>query len=263
YVDSQENIEYAMELLTELKKPTLIGITPAIRTLAYKVQDGVFPSFRPSAILTTGESLSSEVRHLLESTFGTKVADIYACNEAGDVAWQCCCGAGYHINADNVIVETVKNDKPVADGQVGEVVITNLNRYAMPIIRYKNGDLAILTRQPCPCGCKLPMIAEIVGRTGEDIFLPNGKAMPWNQLKSLMNHPRIRQFQLVQGIDGNFKIKYVVEADTDIKVLEQLLDYRFRSLLGDSIHIITERVSRIDPTPSGKSKLVVSHYKPC
>ncbi|GAH67644.1 unnamed protein product, partial [marine sediment metagenome] len=96
-----------------------------------------------------------------------------------------------------------------------------------------------------------------------DIFLPNGKAVPWNQLKSLMNHPRIRQFQLVQGIDGSFKVKYVVEADTDIKVLEQLLDYRFRSLLGDSIHIITERVSRIDPAPSGKSKLVVSHYKPC
>lgn len=262
YVDSQENIKYATELLTELKKPALIGITPAIRTLTYKVRDGVFPYFQPSAILTTGESLSSEVRHLLESTFGTKVADIYACNEAGDVAWQCRYGAGYHINADNVIVETVKNDKPVADGQVGEVVITNLNRYAMPIIRYKNGDLARLMRQSCPCGCKLPMIAEIVGRTGEDIFLPNGKAIPWNQLKSLMNHPLVRQFQLVQGIDGSFKIKYVVEPRTDIKALELLLDYRFRSLLGDSIHIVTERVSRIDPTPSGKSKLVVSHYKP-
>jgi phenylacetate-CoA ligase len=262
YVDSQENIKYATELLTELKKPALIGITPAIRTLAYKVKDGVFPYFQPSAILTTGESLSSEVRHLLESTFGTNVADIYACNEAGDVAWQCRYGAGYHINADNVIVETVKNDKPVADGQIGEVVITNLNRYAMPIIRYKNGDLAILMRQSCPCGCKLPMITKIVGRTGEDIFLPNGKAIPWNQLKSLMNHPRIRQFQLVQGIDGSFKIKYMVEPATDIKALELLLDYRFRSLLGDSIHVVSEQVSRIDPTSSGKSKLVVSHYKP-
>jgi phenylacetate-CoA ligase len=261
YIDSQDNIEYAGKLLNKLKKPALIGITTAVRTLAYKVRDGFFPSFRPGAILTTGEILSSEVRSLLETTFGTKVADIYACNESGDIAWQCRYSNGYHINADNVIVEIVKGDEPAADGQTGEVVITNLNRYSMPIIRYKNGDLARLTEQPCPCGCKLPVIAEIVGRTGEDIFLPDGKTVPWNQLKSLMNHPQVRQFQLVQNIDGILKIKYVAESKADISVLEQLLSYRFRNLLGNSISIATEQVSRIDPAPSGKSKLVICQYK--
>ncbi|MCX5638224.1 MAG: hypothetical protein NTX52_11120 [Planctomycetota bacterium] len=261
YIDSRDNIEYAKKLLAKLKKPALIGITTAVRTLAYKVRDGFLPSFRPGAILTTGEILSLEVRSLLETTFGTKVADIYACNESGDIAWQCRYSNGYHINADNVIVEIVKGDEPAADGQTGEVVITNLNRYSMPIIRYKNGDLARLTGQPCPCGCKLPMIAKIVGRTGEDIFLPDGKTVPWNQLKSLMNHPQVRQFQLVQDIDGSLKIKYVAESKADISVLEQLLSYRFRNLLGNSISIATEQVSRIVPAPSGKSKLVVCQYK--
>ena len=106
------------------------------------------------------------------------------------------------------------------------------------------------------------MIAEIIGRTGEDIFLPDGKTVPWNQLKSLMNHPQVRQFQLVQEIDGSLKIKYVAESGADIGALEQLLSYRFRNLLDSSIGITTEQVSRIDPAPSGKTKLVISNYKP-
>jgi phenylacetate-CoA ligase len=260
YVESPENIEYAKKLLKKLKKPALIGITPAIRVLAFKVRDGVFPFFRPCAILTTGESLSPGVRDQIEATFEVKVTDIYACNEAGDVAWQCQHGTGYHINADNVIVEILKNDEPVGDGQVGEVVITNLNRYAMPIIRYKNGDLAKLAQEPCPCGCKLPMIAEIVGRTGEDIFLPDGRIMPWNQLKSPMNHPQIRQFQVLQNNDGRLTVRYIAEPGSDSGTIEDLLLLRFRDLLGPSVSIEMERTDRISPAPSGKSKLVISNY---
>lgn len=262
YVDSHENIQYAEQLLSRLKEPAVIGITPAIRALAYKVRDGVFPSFRPGVILTTGQWLEPQVKRLLESTFDAKVADIYACNEAGDVAWQCLRGAGYHINADNVIVEIVKENKPAEPGEVGEVVITNLNRYAMPIIRYKNGDLARMATELCPCGCKLAMLAEIIGRTGEDILLPDGKVVPWNQLKSLMNHPQIRQFQILQDADGSLKIRYIAEKDADAARLEHLLLYRHKNLLGPSITIVMQRTNKIPPAPSGKTRLVISQYKP-
>ena len=132
----------------------------------------------------------------------------------------------------------------------------------MPIIRYKNGDLARLTQESCPCGCKLPMIAEIIGRMGEDIFLPDGRMMPWNQLKSLMNHPQVRQFQLVQGRDGSLRVRYIAEKDADADQLEVLLLERYRNLLGPSMAIKTERTDIIAPAPSGKSKLVVSEYQP-
>jgi phenylacetate-CoA ligase len=261
HVDSPENTEYAKRLLSKLHTPALIGITPAIRALACRVKDGVFPHFQPAAVLTTGESLSPQVRDLLETTFNIKVADIYACNEAGDVAWQCQYSTGYHINADNVIVEIVKDGKPVEDGQTGEVVITNLNRYAMPIIRYKNADLARLTKEPCPCGCKLPMIAEILGRTGEDIFLPDGRTVPWNQLKSPMNHPRIRQFQIIQNNCGDLSIKYVAEPGTNTEQIERLLLSRYKDILGSLINIEMDKTDKITPTLSGKSKLVISNYK--
>jgi hypothetical protein len=106
------------------------------------------------------------------------------------------------------------------------------------------------------------MIAEIVGRTGEDIFLPDGRMMPWNQLKSMMNHPHIRQFQLVQDVDGSFTIRYVAENNVDGGALGTLLLARYRDLLGPQMNITVDKVDNIPPAPSGKSKLVVSKYEP-
>jgi len=256
------NTEYDRRQLEKLKKPVLIGITPAIRALAYKIRDGLLPRLKPIAVLTTGECLSQEVRDFLESTFGTKITDIYACNEAGDIAWQCKKGQLYHINADNCIVEILKDGKPAEKGQIGEVVITNLNRYSMPFIRYKNGDLARFGTEDCRCGCKLPVISEIVGRTGEDIYLPTGKIIPWNQLKGFMNHPDVRQFQLVQNKDGCLTVKFIPENKCEIEQTKNILTSRFYSLLGDSIRIDFSIVERIAPAPSGKSKLVICHYDP-
>lgn len=198
----------------------------------------------------------------MESTFTAPVADIYACSEAGDIAWQCLNGNGYHINMDNVIVEIIRDGKPASVGQVGEVVITNLNRYAMPIIRYKNGDLAKLSAESCPCGCRLPLMGEIIGRVGEDISLPNGKVIPWNHLKSQMNHPHIRQFQLIQDVQGGFVVKYIKGPHADEITLKELIQQRFAKLLGDRLTITVENVDTIAPDPGGKSKLVISHYVP-
>jgi phenylacetate-CoA ligase len=212
--------------------------------------------------LTTGEYLSSQVKGLLEDTFKTKVTDIYACNEAGDIAWQCIKGQFYHINADNCIVEILKNGKPAEKDQTGEVVITNLNRYSMPFIRYKNGDLASFSGKECSCGCCLPVISEIIGRTGEDIMLPSGRIIPWNQLKGFMNHPDIRQFQIIQNKDGSLTVKFIAEEKNNIEDTKTLLASRFKGLLGDCVNIGFSIVERIEPAPSGKSRLVICEYHP-
>jgi len=230
--------------------------------VAYKIRDGIFPAIKARVVITTGQCLEPQVKNLLECTFDARVADVYACNEAGDIAWQCFYGVGYHVNADNLIVEIVKEGRPVEPGEVGEVVITNLNRYALPIIRYKNGDLARFAAGPCRCGCKLPLLAEIVGRTGEDIFLPDGRIVPWHQLKGLMNHPQVRQYQLIQNIDGSLTIKYIQEKGTETKLLEGLILQRYRRLLGSSIEINVVQTDKIEVGPGGKSKLVVCNYRP-
>ncbi|MCK5607675.1 hypothetical protein KAR91_37670, partial [Candidatus Pacearchaeota archaeon] len=150
----------------------------------------------------------------------------------------------------------------VEPGQIGEVVITNLNRYSMPFIRYKNGDLAKFGIGHCQCGRKLPLISEIIGRSGEDIILPRGKKVAWNVLKGAMNHNQIRQFQIVQNKEGSVIIRYIPEKKTQTKDIEELLRFRFSSLLPASVILDFEKVHKIETAASGKSKLVISDYTP-
>lgn len=261
YTNLDAEIDYAIEILSILKKPAIIAITPAIRALACRIRDGILPAIKPCAVLTTGEYLSHPVRELLEKTFKIKVADIYACNEAGDIAWQCREGL-YHINADNCIIEILKDGQPIKEGDIGEVAITNLNRYSMPFIRYKNGDLAKFAGRDCRCGCKLPALLQIAGRTGEDIYLPDGRIIPWNQLKGFMIHPDIRQFQLIQNEDASLTVKFVPENKNSENQIKNILSSRFDGLLSNSIMIDFSVVKEIAPEPSGKSKLVICRYHP-
>jgi phenylacetate-CoA ligase len=208
--------------------------------------------------------LNPEVRKLLETTFKSQVADVYACSEAGDIAWQCTQGTDYHINADNIVVEIVKDGRRVKDGQVGEVVITNLNRLAMPIIRYKNGDLARLASQPqpCPCGCKLPAMAEIVGRMSDDISLPDGRIVPWKQVRDLMVLPHVRQYQLLQNASGDLEVRYVPERAADTDSIQDTLMHRYKQTFGPSVRIQIGETDNIKPASSGKGKYIISNYRP-
>lgn len=107
-----------------------------------------------------------------------------------------------------------------------------------------------------------PRLLSFTVERGEDFTLPDGTKVPWHQLKGLMNHPQVRQFQLVQDARGDLVINYVLVADTPPDSVEKLLEYRFGRLLGDSIGISARQVPQIAPSASGKMKLVVSHFRP-
>ncbi len=261
YLESQEHFDYASKLFKRKADAALIGITPAIVKLAYQINDGKVSGFRPKAIITGGQSLSDKDRDVIEGVFSTKVTDVYACSEGGEVAWQCRASDYYHINEDNCIVEILKDDKSAKSGEVGEVVITNLNRFAMPILRYKVGDLAIATDHKCICGRKLAMLEKIVGRDGQNIICPNGKVLLWNQLKGFMNISQVRQFQIIQNSDGSLTVKYVPAEDADIREISRLIKSRFEPVVGNSVKFNIEEVTSIKPAKSGKLKLVVSNYR--
>jgi phenylacetate-CoA ligase len=114
-----------------------------------------------------------------------------------DVAFQCGCSRGYHVNAEAVILEVVDEvGKPVLPGHEGRLVLTNLNNYAMPFVRYATGDLG--ARWPnadaCACGRGLPLLAYVKGRTSDQLVLPDGTALVMWYFTTL--------FRLTPGIDA-------------------------------------------------------------
>lgn len=110
------------------------------------------------AVFITSEYLSSTMRSRLEQAWGAKVFHHYGMTEPGfAIGIECIHHNGFHYNEANLFFEVVDPDTgfPVGDGEEGELVFTSLVREAMPLIRYRTGDIASISKQPCPCGSTL------------------------------------------------------------------------------------------------------------
>ena len=151
------------------------------------------------AVLTTGEVLHSFQRAAIEAQFRCQVYDAYG-GDGMDVAFQCGHSTGYHINAEAVLVEVLDDaGRPVPPGEVGRIVLTNLNNLAMPFVRYAIGDLGSLAAQPCPCGRGLPLLDHVAGRSSDQLVLPGGRALlMWFFTTLFRQTPGIDAFQVRQ-----------------------------------------------------------------
>ena len=94
------------------------------------------------------------------------------------IAAECEKQEGLHINSDNLFVEVINNGQFVNPGEAGELVITDLNNFSMPFVRYKNEDLAAISDKKCSCGRGLPLLAYVEGRILDAIQVPGGRVLP-------------------------------------------------------------------------------------
>jgi len=142
----------------------------------------------PNAVATTGEILYNNWRRKIEDVFETIVLDGYG-GESTPVAFQCP-EHGYHICMESVVLEVLRGNEPT-DG-MGEVVITNLDNWAMPLIRYKLNDLVTLS-DGCDCGRGLPTLKSIEGRDTDIVITPKG---------FLVVHFFTILFEYIEGVDA-------------------------------------------------------------
>ena len=145
------------------------------------------------------EAFSAEDKEILAKEFGAQVRDIYGGAETGIFAAECSMGNGMHCFADSVleIVDPVTG-QPALNGRPGEIVTTDLSRLAMPVIRYRTGDLVEgIDTEPCPCGRTSPRMRRIVGRTG-DILRVKGVYLIPEMIKEVVErHETLGKFEIV------------------------------------------------------------------
>ena len=124
-------------------------------------------------VRTFGEILGADTVALCRRAWNAGIADVYSSEEAGYIASQCERGR-YHVQAEGVLVEIVDDaGHACAAGVSGRVLVTTLQNFAMPLIRYDIGDYAAFG-EPCPCGRGLPVLAHIHGRKRNMLRLPDG-----------------------------------------------------------------------------------------
>lgn len=185
---------------------------------------------RLKQVLTISDLLRPEVRKICREVLDLPVVDVYSGAEVGYIALQCPDSENLHIQSESVFVEVLDGDgKACRPGEVGEVVITPLHNFAMPLLRYAIGDFA--EAGTCACGRTLPVLRRIMGRTRSMVRLPNGDEFYASFQDLLTGFDTIRQFQVVRRASDALEMKLVTTRklnDAEAKQLTTTLQERFR-----------------------------------
>ena len=192
----------------------------AIRLAEVFQEEGVDPRSTKLHTLCIGaEPHTEEQRRRIERMLGVKAYNSFGMTEMNGpgVAFECKYQDGMHLWEDNYIVEIVDPDtfEPVPDGEIGEMVLTTLDRTMMPILRYRTRDLTRIIPGECKCGRTHRRIDRIKGRT-DDMFIIKGvNVFPMQVEKILVQYP---------GLGSNYLITLDTEDDNDIMTVEVELD---------------------------------------
>jgi phenylacetate-CoA ligase len=210
------------------------------------------------AVIPTSEVLSPPQRVLLERVFGVRVAIEYGCGEVGPIAYECEKGS-LHLMVTDLVVEFLdRDDKPVEKGETGQIVLTDLNSKAMPLIRYRIGDNGI-AGESCECGRGLPVLAKIWGRAYDVVQGLDGRRFHGEFFMYLFEDLRkaghdIKQFQVIQEERAHLNV-LISSSDATIAAITPDIRRRLEtSLPGMTIGV--ERREKIERSPSGKMQIV-------
>jgi phenylacetate-CoA ligase len=206
----------------------------------------------------TSERLYDHQQEDITRVFGCPVANGYGGRDAGFIAHQCPQG-GMHITAEDIVVEIVdSNGDAVPHGSAGEVVITHLATSEFPFIRYRTGDVAVLSEKSCACGRGLPMLEEIQGRTTDFVIAVDGTIMHGLAVVyPIRDIPGIASFKVVQETLERVTVQIVPGDKCDTNV-EALIVNGIKARLGQSVDVIVQRVANIPCEKSGKFRYVQS-----
>jgi phenylacetate-CoA ligase len=181
-------------------RPSVLACTPsyAIRLGEALAEAGLRPGegLSLTAGLFGAEPWSRELRARIEELLGLRALDIYGLSEVigPGVAAECLEAAdGLHVNEDHFLVEAIDpaSGEPMAEGVPGELVFSTVTREALPLLRYRTGDIASLTRGTCACGRTLVKMSKITGRRDDMLVLRGVNVYPSEVERVLLADPAL------------------------------------------------------------------------
>lgn len=218
------------------------------------------PPFRLKCIITTSEVLTPGDRALLEQVFETRVFNEYGCGELGTIAHECEHGR-LHLSDENMIVEVIDGARRCVAGEKGELVVTELNNVAMPLIRYRTGDFGAVSDQICPCGRTLTVLEHVFGRAYDFVVTGDGRRFHGEFLmyvfeEAQRNQMGIAQFQVQQHTLTDFVVR-IVPGQGFVEHSKESIRARMHQYLGPNLHVTFETVAQIPREASGKMRVII------
>jgi phenylacetate-CoA ligase len=256
---SDEDSTRALFASLERRPPeTLEGVSNALYSLAL-ASAAAHQQMRSRVCVSGGNHLFDHYRSSIETAFGCTAYQRYSTWETGLIAHECTEGRSLHVMAETTLVEVVGPDS--AGGEPGTVLITDLRNRAMPLLRYRVGDLAQgIDCEPCPCGRGLPVLRNLAGRSNELLRRADGGSVVPNVVSRIMTDARVSvvEFQVTQSTDGSLLARLVQRDEPDPEHYRSAIAASLRTVMGPGVRVQVERVDRLALTPGGKLRHIFS-----
>jgi phenylacetate-CoA ligase len=243
-------------------RPKMIyGYGSSLGKLAELLKEaGVKIAAPPRVVAYTADHMYAPERKVAAEVFGAEVISAYGASECGGVAEQCREGS-LHVSVDHCVVEYLRSDGSPADpDERARLVLTPLNNYGMPLVRYDIGDMGSYPDDgPCPCGVTLPKMSLQVGKSVDVIDTSAKRGVSAHVLDYInihlmkLNVSGIKQFFVEQTARDAFDVAFVKESRFDPRAVDIFVD-KMREYLGPQIDVETRFVEDIPLNASGKRR---------
>lgn len=215
------------------------------------------------AVLATSETVHAFQREALEDAFQCRVYSFYGLSEHVCLAGECEHSELYHVQPQYGVTEILDESgrDVTAAGQIGEIVATGFLNEAMPFIRYRTGDHAMVSQSRCRCGRDCLLLEKLVGRSYEYVVTSRQTVISLTALVFAQHFAafrRIKKMQIVQERIGEITVVIVREADYT-PADEHEIKSRFKECVPDGLSVRFQYVDSIAPAAGGKHRFMVQH----
>jgi len=259
-----EHIETVLRQLLKQPRQYLFGYASSLFVLAKTALELNINLIRFKYAVSWGDKLFPHYRKAIREAFGCETLDTYGSTEGAMIGAECVAGS-FHLCGNQTYIEVVDDDgQPVEKGEMGKVLATRLDNYAMPLIRYYIGDLVELDaaeQTSCICGRSFPKLRRVVGRDTDIVRTNSGKHLIVHFFTAIFEHlPQIRQFKVVQKNTDEMEIHYIPAPNFNAETLRNI-EAKINEHLQEKFPVRWVKTDFIAPTASGKPQIIQSFLK--
>lgn len=257
YDIGEHNVHKIFDLLERFQPEYIRGMPTSLAVFAKlaKKEGLILDGGRPKFIHSACEQLFDWQKEIIEEVFRAPVVNTYGLSEVGDIAYGAPCG-NMHVMDEDILVELFDYI-----GGEKEIVTTQLNNMASPLIRYRTGDIAS-RMTPCTCKINSKTIQGLKGRAHDFILSPGGKFLHGQFLTHIIVYePGIRKYQVVQKSTDSLDIKLVIDEGYE-NTCQARIRSAIQSYMGEEVSIKFMIVEDIPLTAAGKYRWIVSDLGP-
>ena len=239
YGVGRDGLRAIFERVRRISLDHVAGYSSALVESAAAARPGAPPRIR-AGVAAAAEPIFDFQRPLVEAAFGAPLFDRYGCNEFSAIAHQCRAG-GLHVAVDRVRLDVVREDgTPAPHGEIGSLLVTDLDNRHMPLVRYRIGDLGALGPD-CRCGLPFPTLRRVYGRERDALRAADGAPRTPHDFAAALAGTPARGFQILA--DAGQKVREIHVQAEPFATAE--VEDRWREVAGTPVRaVFVESVRR-------------------